>query len=261
MPYSDILYEKNGKTAVLTLNRPQDRNVLTGERFLREFLDAVARVQADTELCAFILTGAGTAFSAGGDVKAMRDKTGMFAGAPEEIAGNYRQGIQKIPLALYALDVPAIAAVNGPAIGAGCDLACVCDIRIASENAKFGETFASLGLIPGDGGAFFLPRTVGWSRAAELTFTCRVIGAAEALAMGLVSEVVPPERLMERARALAAEIARQGAATLRRAKALLRDARRMDLPELLDRSAEVQGQCHHGEEHREALARFFAKKD
>ena len=119
----------------------------------------------------------------------------------------YQGGIQRIPLALHQLEVPTIAAVNGPAIGAGCDLACMCDIRIASDQAKFAESFVKLGIIPGDGGAWLLQRAIGYQRAAELTFTGDAIDAQAALAMGLVTRVVAPEALMPSARELAARIA------------------------------------------------------
>ena len=156
MQYKDILFEKMDKIAVLTLNRPDIRNAITGEGMIREIEEACSIVQEDEEVCALILTGAGSAFSAGGNVKDMQAREGMFAGGPEQVRENYRKGIQRIPLALHHLDVPTIAAVNGPAIGAGCDLTCMCDIRIAGEEARFGETFVSVGLIPGDGGAYLV---------------------------------------------------------------------------------------------------------
>jgi len=253
MEYREILFEKQGTVAVLTLNRPDIRNAITGERMVGEIEEACGAVQADEELCALILTGAGSAFSAGGNVKDMQERRGMFAGGPERIRENYRNGIQRIPLALSRLDVPTIAAVNGPAIGAGCDLACMCDIRIAGERAKFGETFAAVGLIPGDGGAFFLPRAVGFSRALELAFTCRVIGAEEALRIGLVSETVPQDRLLERALEIAGEIGRQPPRILRLAKRLFYACQGRSLEETLELSAAMQALCHHTEEHARAL--------
>ena len=126
----------------------------------------------------------------------------------------------QIPLAFERLDVPAIAAVNGAAIGAGCDLACMCDIRIASEKAKFAESFVKLGIIPGDGGAWLLQRTVGFSRAAELSFTGDTLDAAEALACGLVSRVAPPDQLLDEARKLADRIAANPGPALRMTKRL-----------------------------------------
>jgi enoyl-CoA hydratase/carnithine racemase len=260
MKYKEIIFEQQGNIAILTLNRPDVRNTITEKEIIEEILDACQRVQEDQSISVMILTAAGTAFSAGGNVKDMYNKTGIFAGDPDQIRDNYRQGIQKIPLALQRLDVPTIAAVNGPAIGAGCDLTCMCDIRIASEKARFGETFVSVGLIPGDGGAFLLPRVIGYSKALELAFTCRVIDAAEALRLGLVSEVVPPDRLMARSLEIAGEIARQPARILRLAKRLFSLAQGKSLEETLEISAAFQALCHHAPEHMQALEAFFAKQ-
>ncbi len=259
MAYEEILFEKKGPVAILTLNRPDIRNAITGATMIREIEDVCGEVQDDEDVCALILTGAGSAFSAGGNVKDMKEKKGMFGGSPAEIREGYQNGIQRIPLAMTRLDVPAIAAVNGPAIGAGCDLTCMCDIRVAGEKARFGETFAAVGLIPGDGGAFFLPRVVGFSKACELAFTCRVIDAAEALRIGLVSEVVPQEQLMERSMAIAEEIAKQPAKTLRMAKRLFSFAQSRSLEETLEVSAAMQALCHHTQEHEEALDRILAR--
>jgi enoyl-CoA hydratase/carnithine racemase len=260
MQFEEILYEKRDKIALLTLNRPDIRNAVSGERMIREFEAVCARVQADEDLCVLILTGAGTAFSAGGNVKDMQERAGMFAGDPSQLRDNYRKGIQRIPLALHRLDVPTIAAVNGPAIGAGCDLACMCDIRIAGDKARFGETFVSVGLIPGDGGAYFLPRVLGFSKACELAFTCRVLDAAEALRIGLVSEVVPQEDLMDRSMELAQEIARQPAKTLRMAKRLFCVAHGKTLEETLELSAAFQAVCHHSSEHARALEAMASRR-
>jgi enoyl-CoA hydratase/carnithine racemase len=260
MDYKEIIFEQKGNIAILTLNRPDVRNTITENEIIEEILDVCQRVQEDQTISVMILTAAGTAFSAGGNVKDMYNRVGIFAGDPDQIRNNYRQGIQKIPLALQRLDVPTIAAVNGPAIGAGCDLTCMCDIRIASEKARFGETFVSVGLIPGDGGAFFLPRVIGYSKALELAFTCRVIDAAEALRLGLVSEVVPPDRLMARSLEIAAEIARQPARILRLAKRLFSLTQGKSLEETLEISAAFQALCHHSPEHMQALEAFFAKQ-
>ena len=184
----------------------------------------------------------------------------LAGGSAYDIRNGYRAGIQRIPLALYNLDVPTIAAVNGPAIGAGCDLACMCDIRIASEKAKFAESFVKLGIIPGDGGAWLLPRIIGMSKAAELTFTGDTIGAAEALACGLVSKVLAPDQLMAEARALAERIAANPGPALRMAKRLLREGQHLRLDSLLEMSAAFQALAHHTPEHDTALAAFLQPK-
>ncbi|GAA3173253.1 hypothetical protein GCM10020255_063140 [Rhodococcus baikonurensis] len=152
-----VLISRTGDVVTWTLNRPDTRNAISEIDMIEALEDAVTAVNRDQSVRAVILTGAGSAFSSGGNVKHMRDKEGMFGGAPGEIRQGYRHGIQRIPLALYTCEVPTIAAVNGPAIGAGCDLSLMCDLRIASTAAVFAESFVKVGLIPGDGGAWLLP--------------------------------------------------------------------------------------------------------
>jgi len=258
--YREIIFEQKGYIAVLTLNRPDIRNTFTHQEMIDEIVDACQRVQDAESVSVLVVTGAGSAFSAGGNVKDMLKKEGMFAGDPNDVRQNYRKGIQRVTLAFQRLDVPAIAAVNGPAIGAGCDLSCMCDIRIASEKACFGETFVSVGLIPGDGGAFLLPRVVGFSKALEMAFTCRVIDAAEALRIGLISEVTPSERLLERAMEVAAEIAQHPARILRLAKRLFYLSQGRSLEETLELSCSFQALCHHSPEHMAALDALLARQ-
>jgi enoyl-CoA hydratase/carnithine racemase len=255
-----VLQEKVGAVVTLTLNRPEERNALSTQAQWDELAAACAAIQADESVKAVILTGAGTAFSAGGNVKDMRDKKGIAGGTPYQIAQGYLRGIQQIPLALHRLEVPTIAAVNGPAIGAGCDLACMCDIRIASDKAKFAESFVKLGIIPGDGGAWLLQRTIGYQRAAELSFTGDTIDAQAALAMGLVTRVVAPEALLPAAKELAARIAANSGPALRMAKRLLRQAQSARLDETLQLSAALQALAHHTTEHDAAVAAFFEQQ-
>ncbi len=255
-----VLLERDDAVVTLTLNRPEERNALSTQAQWDELVDCCARVRADESVKVVILTGAGTAFSAGGNVKDMRDKKGIASGTPYDVFKGYQGGIQRIPLALFELEVPTIAAVNGPAIGAGCDLACMCDIRIASGDAKFAESFVKLGIIPGDGGAWLLQRAIGYQRAAELTFTGDTIDAQAALAMGLVTRVVAPEVLIPSARELAARIAANSGPALRMAKQLLRQARTARLDETLQLSAALQALAHHTPEHDAAVAAFFARR-
>ncbi len=250
-----LLYEKDSAIVTLTMNRPEERNPLTGH--FDEFVNACTRINADQSVKCVILTGAGPAFCAGGNVKDMRDKKGIAAGSSREIMDGYRNGIQRIPLAFYNLEVPSIAAVNGAAIGAGNDLACMCDIRIASDTALFAESFVKLGIIPGDGGAWLLPRVVGMSKAAEMTFTGDRIDAKEALACGLVSRVVPAADLMKEARALAGRIASNPGVTLRMSKRLLREGQHTRLDSLLEMSAALQAIAHSTPEHDAAVQAFF----
>ncbi len=254
-----LLYQQDGAVVTLTMNQPDVRNALTGNSAVAEFVAACARISADNSVKAVIVTGAGPVFSSGGNVKDMRRFFDHDI-APAAIREEYRQGIQRIPLALYNLDVPTIAAVNGPAIGAGCDLTCMCDVRIASEKATFAESFIKVGIVPGDGGAWLLPRVVGMSRAAEMSFTGDALDAAAALACGLVSRVVVHENLMDAARALAARIAKNPGPTLRMTKRLLREGQHMRLESLLEMSAGFQAIAHKTSQHREAVMAFIEKR-
>ncbi|MDM0108612.1 crotonase/enoyl-CoA hydratase family protein [Variovorax sp. J22R24] len=254
-----LLYEQQGPVVTLTMNEPQRRNPLTGNTAVSDFLEAIDRIHDDRSVRAVILTGAGTAFSSGGDIKDMeRQSSGSVGGM--QIRQEYRTGIQRLPLALFNLEVPVIAAVNGAAIGAGMDLACMCDVRIASEHAKFAESFVKLGIIPGDGGAWLLPRLIGLSRASELSFTGDVIGAQQALDWGLVSRVVPADQLLASANELAARIAANPPHAVRLTKRLLREAMHSRLDTLLEMAASFQALSHQTDDHREAVTAFLEKR-
>ena len=250
----------DGRIATLRLNRDDVRNELTGTHLVEDIVRTVEWINADESISVLILTGAGKAFSAGGNVKHMLNRQGTFGGTVYAVQKQYREGIQRVALALHKLEVPSIAAVNGAAIGAGFDLACMCDLRIAANDARMGETFANLGIIPGDGGAWLLQRVVGYQRAAELTFTGRVFGAEEALAMGLVLSVTQPDALMQEAHAMASEIAAKPPQALRLAKRLMKLAQRQELPDFLDLCAVFQGVCHNTEDHIEAVSAFLEKR-
>ncbi|HTP94938.1 MAG TPA: enoyl-CoA hydratase-related protein [Burkholderiales bacterium] len=247
----------DGRVATLTFQRDEIRNALTGSQLVPDFVGTCEWANRSGDVSVLIVTGAGSAFSAGGNIKNMRER---HAAPVAEIQRNYRRGIQQIPLALDALEIPVIAAVNGPAIGAGCDLALMCDIRIASTQAQFGETFVNLGIIPGDGGSWFLTRAVGYQRAAEMTFTGRIVKAAEAKEIGLALEVVEPAELLPRAAELAQKIAAKPPQALRLAKRLLQAASRTELAPYLDLCAAFQAVCHKSEDHAEALTAFFEKR-
>jgi 2-(1,2-epoxy-1,2-dihydrophenyl)acetyl-CoA isomerase len=236
-------------------------NALGEEGDGAQFEAACARINADRALRCAILTGEGRAFSAGGNVKAMRERSGAFSGSPAEVREAYRGNIHRIVRSLYHLEIPLIAAVNGPAIGLGCDVACMADIRIAADTAKFGVTFLKLGLIPGDGGAWLLPRTIGMSRAAELLFTGDVIDSLTAQAWGLVSRVVPGASLMEEAVALARRIAAQPPHALRLAKTLLRQGQNSTYDTLLEFSAAGPALMHHTRDHHEGVAAIIEKRE
>jgi enoyl-CoA hydratase/carnithine racemase len=245
------------RIAVLTLDRHDLRNALTGCNLIDDIVATAEWVNRAHEVSVLVITGAGSAFSAGGNIRDMADRGGDFAGDVAEVEARYRHGIQRIPLALQNVEVPIIAAVNGPAIGAGFDLANMADIRIASEKAKFGETFLNLGIIPGDGGAWLMQRLIGYQRAFELTLTGRIIDAREALDLGVVMEVTAPVDLMPTTLKLARRIAEQPPKATRLSKRLMKMAQRMELKDFLELCACFQGMCHNEPEHLAAVHRML----
>jgi len=257
MPF--LIIERDGGILTATMNHPETRNALTGNTAVQELVQLCDDVRKDASVKVVILTAAGPVFSSGGNIKDMRrfvDQTPT----PEEIREEYRQGIQGVPQALYPLEVPVICAVNGPAIGAGLDLACMCDIRIAAETATFAESFVRVGLVPGDGGAWLLPRAVGMAKAAEMAFTGAAISAQEALACGLISRLVPADQLLPTARALAEKIAANPGVVMRMTKRLLREGQHATLESLLELSANYQAIAHQTADHREAVMAFIEKR-
>jgi enoyl-CoA hydratase/carnithine racemase len=256
-----VLYEQDGGVVTITLNRPEARNPCSDPDIVAALEAALERLDRDISVRVAILTGAGSAFSSGGNLKKMAARDGGLADAlPANTRRNYRAGIQRLPLAFEALEVPVIAAVNGPAIGAGCDLACMCDVRIAAESARFAESFVKIGIVPGDGGAFLLPRIVGFAKAAEMSLTGDMLDAREALACGLVSRVVPDAELLPAARAIAARIATNPPHAVRLTRRLLRESTRMTLPQLLELSASFQALAHATEDYEEAIGAALEKR-
>lgn len=236
--------------AVATMNAPETRNTL-GDPAHFDAIDALChRVRTDRSIRALVLTGAGKAFCAGGDIKRMHARAQDRDALPVDERYGYQETFHRLPKALYELEVPTIAALNGPAIGAGLDLACMCDIRIASETATFAESFVRIGIIPGDGGAYLLQRLVGPQKAAEMTFTGEAIDADEALRCGLVLKVVAPDRLLSEATALAGRIAANPGHALRMAKRLMREAQHARLDTILELSGAFQALAHFTPDHR-----------
>ncbi|PUA19493.1 crotonase/enoyl-CoA hydratase family protein [Glaciimonas sp. PCH181] len=250
-----IKYEEANGVAIVTLNSPETRNTLSSETEFGGIEAVCKRIQLDRSIRAVVLTGAGKVFCAGGNIKAMLVRALDPSARPIDERYIYKDGIHRIPLSLYNLEVPVIAAINGPAIGAGLDLACMCDMRIASERATFAESFVKIGIIPGDGGAWLLQRIIGVSKAAELTFTGDTINASEALACGLVSKVVPPDQLLSEAVALAQRIAANPGHALRMAKRLMREAQWSRLETILEMSGAFQALAHSTDEHRDLIER------
>lgn len=251
--------ERSGDVMVLTMNQPELRNPLTGNSAVEEFLAAFDQIQRDRSIKVVVLTGEGPAFSSGGNVKDMDRFTGSGL-EPAPIRHEYRDGIQRLTLGLYQLEVPVIAAVNGPAMGAGLDLCTLCDIRIAAESARFCEAFINVGIIPGDGGAWLLPRVVGMARAAEMALTGQVLNAQQALDCGLVSRVVPDRELLTVAMTMAQDIAGKGGEVLRLTKRLLREGQNMPLASHLEMAAAFQALAHRTPEHAAAVETFKTRK-
>ena len=252
--------ERRGGVVIVRMDRPDTRNALSEPSQMQEFVDLCAQMRADASVKVIVLTGNGKSFCAGGNIKDMQARDGIFAGSPYELRNTYRDGIQRIPTALYDLDIPIIAAVNGAAIGAGLDLACMCDIRIASTKAVFAESFVKLGIVPGDGGAWLLPHIIGIPKASLMAFTGDTIDAEKALEWGLVEQLCDPQELETQAVALAERIAANPGHALRLCKRLLREGQHMRLDSLLELSAAYQSLAHHTEDHQEAVAAFVDKR-
>jgi enoyl-CoA hydratase/carnithine racemase len=245
---------------LVTLNRPDIHNAISHKSMIDEILDVINIANHDKNIRAMILTGAGKSFCAGGNVKDMRDKTDMFSGDINTIEQGYKEGIQRIPLAFASLEVPVIAAVNGAAVGAGFDITMMCDIRIASESARFAESFVKLGLIPGDGGAWFLPRKIGPARAAQMSLTGTMIDAKTALDWGIISECLSPEKLLPRAWQIAKDIAQNPPLAVRETKKLLQQSETLNLNNMLGLCAKTQAKLHQTNDHLEAVNALLEKR-
>lgn len=254
-----LIYEQTGAVVTLTMNEPEKRNPLSGNTATTELAAAAERIHDDPSVRCVILTGNGPSFSAGGDIRVMKEQASPDV-SQMELRQFYRRGIQHMAKALFNLEVPLIAAINGHAMGAGLDLACMCDIRIASDTAKLASSFIKVGIVPGDGGAWLLPRIVGQSRAAELMLTGKVLDAPQALAWNLVSQVVPHAQLMDAAREMAASIAQHPSHSVRLTKRLMRESLRASFDTVLELSAAYQAISHKTADHTEAVDAFLEKR-
>jgi enoyl-CoA hydratase/carnithine racemase len=212
-----VLVERSEGVLTLTLNRPEALNALTVDG-MAALADRLEEAGADPATRAVVITGAGSAFSAGGDITFLRELPGM---PPARIREIVYGAFQRVPRAIRAMDKPVIAAVNGAAVGAGCEIAVACDFRIASEKARFGEVWITLGCVPALGGMFLLPRIVGLAKATELVLTGEIIDASEALRIGLVNKVVMPPDLSPAAEELALRLAHGPARAIAAAKVAL----------------------------------------
>ncbi|WP_374000327.1 enoyl-CoA hydratase-related protein [Bdellovibrio bacteriovorus] len=257
--FTHLSVSKKSYTLWVTLNNPEQSNAIS-----LEMVDSLTRVlkfaDFDPEVRVIVLKGEGASFCAGGDVKAMQNKTGMFAGESNELRMRYIHGIQQIPKCIEELSTPVIAMVNGPAIGAGCDLAMMCDLRIGTAKSKFGETFVKLGLVPGDGGTFFLQRVIGYSKAMQMSLTGDLVSGEEALKWGLLNYLVEEATLEAEAEKLATKLAANPPVAVQMTKKAMKMAYLNDLSTILDISAAYQGITQRTEDHFRALEAMREKK-
>jgi len=254
MDYQDIIYTKEAGIATITLNRPQGMNAFTAE--MRDGIyRALQDAEKDDSVRVVILTGTGRAFCTGADVKDMAKRAGQPEGRPSEA-----QNVQ-LTLLVHKFPKPVIAAVNGVAVGGGLDLALSCDIRIASEQARFAEVFIRRGLMPAMGGTFFLPRLVGLDRACQLIWTGDMVDAREAERIGLVTKVVPHEELESAARELAEKLAKGPPLAIQKAKRAIYEGLNMDLESTIRYIAPFLKELQETEDHKEGARAFVEKRE
>lgn len=257
-----ILYTKFDKIATITLNRPEALNALNLE-MRYEILEALEDIEQDDDIRVVLITGAGRAFCSGGDVKGMRQSTSGSSPLDEVdmFAGRERlKGLGKVILKISQLEKPVIAAVNGVAAGAGFNLALACDLVIASEEARFVQSFVKLALVPDGGGFYSLVRRVGVAKAKELIFTGRMVEVEEAIRLGLVNLVVPTDKFLEEVLKFANQLADQPPKSMAISKAILNKVDLMDLATELEYEALAQSICSLSQDHREGVKAFFEKR-
>jgi enoyl-CoA hydratase len=255
MEYKNIILEKKEGIAKVIINRPEARNALNIE-MRKELLQAIEDVKNDNTVTVVILTGAGEkAFVAGADIADFGRMSSL-----EMLEFCYTLGGQKLMREVEDLDKPVIAAVNGFALGGGCELAMACDIRIASENARFGQTEINIGIIPGGGGTQRLPRLIGMGRAKEMVYTGGIIDAKEAERIGLVNRVVPPDKLEETVMELARKIASKSLLILKYAKRAMNRGMKTDLDSGLAYETQIVSLCFATEDKKEGIKAFLEKR-
>jgi len=257
--FPQLLVQKKNHQLWVTLNNPDQSNAIT-EDMIGSLCRVLKQADSDSQIRVIVLTGAGKNFCAGGDIKAMAEKTGMFQGESNELRQRYQNGIQQIPRTIEELSTPLIAMVNGAAIGAGCDLAMMCDLRVGTATTKFGETFTKIGLIPGDGGTFFLQRVVGYAKAMEMTLTGGLYEGGRARDFGLLNLLVEEAQLAAETERLAQKIASNAPIAQTMAKKAMKISYLHDLQTSLDLLAAYQGITQRTQDHFEALAAAKEKR-
>ena len=262
MTDAPLLYDVQGHVATITLNRPDRMNAFSDE-MLSLWHDAIERAHRDTGVRVAIVTGNGRAFCAGADVSSKgvgSDVLGEASNAPAANRNGLRNSVQRVPRALANFEKPYIAAVNGAAVGAGMDMASMADIRIASDRAKFCMAYVRMALVPGDGGAYFLPRIVGMAKALDLMWTGRIFDANEALAMGYVTRVVPHDDLMKEVVAFAEELSRGPAVSIQLIKRLAYRSQTTGMHEALEMAEHAMVIARSTEDAREGPKAFAEKR-
>lgn len=253
--------ERKGPIAILRMNKPETMNAIGTHEDCDDIVSTLQTLSDDRSVSCIILTGNGKAFSAGGNLKGMQQRTGIgVLDQPDSTRANYRRGVQRVARALLDIEIPAIAAINGHAIGLGCDLACLCDIRIAAKSALFACSFIKVGIVPGDGGAWALQQVLGYAKAAELFFTGDRFDAQTAKDIGLVGQVVEDDQLLDAALAMAERIVCNPPRALRLTKRLLREAQHSRMSDILELSAAYQAIVHETADNREAINAFVEKR-
>ncbi len=255
MSQPHVLYQTQGHIAIIRLNRPEVKNTFSNEMLTlwHQFLE---KARDDSDIRVIIVTGEGDTFCSGGNIRDMAEgKLRMW-----DMKRFLWEGVHRIALTLEDLDKPVIAAINGSAMGAGLDMAMMCDLRVCSDQAKLSESYILLGLVPGDGGAYFLPRLVGLGKAMELLLTGDVLTPQEALEIGLVNQVVPHERLMEETMKLAEKIASKPPLAIRMMKRAIYQAQTSNLRSHLDYISSQLSLLSETADHQEAAKAFLEKR-
>ena len=253
MHYKNLLYEKKDGIGTVTISRPKVLNALNSEVFT-ELYELFQQIENDSEVRVAILTGSGEkAFVSGADISEMHDKDSIQASVFITVA---RNALDRI----YTLSKPVIAAINGSALGGGCEITLCCDLRIASEKAKFGQPEINLGIVPGSGGMQRLARIIGMTKAKELVYTGDVIDASTALAIGLVNKVVPTDSLMTEAKALAQKLLSKSSVALSFAKKAINSGADMSLTAALDLDECFFSMCFASEDQKEGMKAFIEKR-
>ncbi len=251
---------KNSTQLWVTLNNPDQMNAITLP-MVDSLVSVLKHADFDKEIRVIVLTGKGKSFCAGGDIKAMEGKTGMFEGESNELRLRYMHGIQQIPRCIEEISTPIIALVNGAAIGAGCDLSMMCDLRIGSASSKFGETFTKMGLVPGDGGTFFLQRVVGYSKAMQMFLTAEIFEGKKAQEFGLLNFLFEDSSVIAETEKLATHISSLAPIAQSMTKKAMKISYLHDLHTSLDLLATFQGITQRTHDHFEALSAFKEKRN